>query len=333
MKYIRQFPMLAVLLLSALFLTGAGLAGRGDIYESYRQGKQSGNPISWVFLGLQDHILPWEVLGNKAVEMSRSIMGEPAEQQVTALPDNDVIDSPERENVVSDNTVGEEGMDSQTQDHAASEETEGTEAPQEQVEPQFVTVDESYFDDALFIGDSRTVGLYEYAGIEERADFFCKTSLTIWTVLEKPIVKNEEGKSITVEEALQEKSYGKIYLMLGINELGRGNTELFMEQYKKVVERIRELQPDAVLFVEGIMRVAGEKSSTDPIFNNANINERNENIARLANNKDIFYIDVNEAVCDEFGDLVAEYTFDQIHLKAAYYELWKQFLLEHGIVP
>lgn len=333
MKYIRQFPMLAVLLLSALFLTGAGLAGRGDIYESYRQGKQSGNPISWVFLGLQDHILPWEVLGNKAVEMSRSIMGEPAEQQVTALPDNDVIDSPERENVVSDNTVGEEGMDSQTQDHAASEETEGTEAPQEQVEPQFVTVDESYFDDALFIGDSRTVGLYEYAGLEERADFFCKTSLTIWTVLEKPIVKNEEGKSITVEEALQEKSYGKIYLMLGINELGRGNTELFMEQYKKVVERIRELQPDAVLFVEGIMRVAGEKSSTDPIFNNANINERNENIARLANNKDIFYIDVNEAVCDEFGDLVAEYTFDQIHLKAAYYELWKQFLLEHGIVP
>lgn len=333
MKYIRQFPMLAVLLLSALFLTGAGLAGRGDIYESYRQGKQSGNPISWVFLGLQDHILPWEVLGNKAVEMSRSIMGKPAEQQVTALPDNDVIDSPERENVLSDNTVGEEGMDSQTQDHAASEETKGTEAPQEQVEPQFVTVDESYFDDALFIGDSRTVGLYEYAGLEERADFFCKTSLTIWTVLEKPIVKNEEGKSITVEEALQEKRYGKIYLMLGINELGRGNTELFMEQYKKVVERIRELQPDAVLFVEGIMRVAGEKSSTDPIFNNANINERNENIARLANNKDIFYIDVNEAVCDEFGDLVAEYTFDQIHLKAAYYELWKQFLLEHGIVP
>lgn len=327
MKYIRQFSMLAVLLLSALFLTGAGLAGRGDAYESYRQGKQSGNPISWVFLGLQDHILPWEVLGNRAVEMSRSIMGKPAEQQVAALPDNDVIDSPERENVVSDNTVVEEGMDSQTQDHAASEETEGTEAP------QFVTVDESYFDDALFIGDSRTVGLYEYAGLEERADFFCKTSLTIWTVLEKPIVKNEEGKSITVEEALQEKRYGKIYLMLGINELGRGNTELFMEQYKKVVERIRELQPDAVLFVEGIMRVAGEKSSTDPIFNNANINERNENIARLANNKDIFYIDVNEAVCDEFGDLVAEYTFDQIHLKAAYYELWKQFLLEHGIVP
>lgn len=333
MKYIRQFPMLAVLLLSALFLTGAGLTGRGDAYESYRQGKQSGNPISWVFLGLQDHILPWEVLGNRAVEMSRSIMGKPAEQQVAALPDNDVIDSPERENVVSDNTVVEEGMDSQTQDHAASEEMEGTEAPQEQVEPQFVTVDESYFDDALFIGDSRTVGLYEYAGLEERADFFCKTSLTIWTVLEKPIVKNEEGKSITVEEALQEKRYGKIYLMLGINELGRGNTELFMEQYKKVVERIRELQPDAVLFVEGIMRVAGEKSSTDPIFNNANINERNENIARLANNKDIFYIDVNEAVCDEFGDLVAEYTFDQIHLKAAYYELWKQFLLEHGIVP
>lgn len=332
MKYIRQFPMLAVLLLSALFLTGAGLAGAGDDYQTYRRGKESGNPISWVFLGLQDHILPWEVLGNRVVEAGRTIMGKPAEQQAAALPDNDVIDSSEKETILSDNTVSEKGQENQTQDQAAAEKTAETEIPQEQAAPQFVTVDESYFDDALFIGDSRTVGLYEYAGLEERADFFCKTSLTIWTVLEKPIVKNEEGKSITVEEALQEKSYGKIYLMLGINELGRGNTELFMEQYKKVVERIRELQPDAVLFVEGIMRVAGEKSSTDSIFNNANINERNENIARLANNKDIFYLDVNEAVCDEFGDLVAEYTFDQIHLKAAYYELWKQFLLEHGIV-
>lgn len=80
------------------------------------------------------------------------------------------------------------------------------------------------------------------------------------------------------------------------------------------------------------MRVTGEKDESDPIFNNTNINDKNEAIAALADNRNIFYIDVNEVVCDENGNLVHEYTIDEIHLKAKYYEIWKQFLLEHGIV-
>ncbi len=45
-----------------------------------------------------------------------------------------------------------------------------------------------------------------------------------------------------------------------------------------------------------------------------------------------FFIDVNEAVCDENGNLYADWTFDQIHLKAKYYQVWENFLMEHGIV-
>ena len=40
---------------------------------------------------------------------------------------------------------------------------------------------------------------------------------------------------------------------------------------------------------------------------------------------------MNEAVCDENGNLNAEYTHDQIHLLGMYNDLWKQFLLEHGV--
>ncbi len=80
------------------------------------------------------------------------------------------------------------------------------------------------------------------------------------------------------------------------------------------------------------MRVSGKKSNSDAIFNNSNINARNNAIATLADNKQIFYIDVNEVVCDEEGNLHEDYTFDQIHLLGAYDEIWKQFLLEHGVV-
>lgn len=190
----------------------------------------------------------------------------------------------------------------------------------------FETVTEDYFDDALFIGDSRTVGLRDYTDLAEHADFYCETSLTIYKVLEESF----KGKG-TILGALSKKNYGKIYLMVGINELGRGTTEDFMAKYTEVVDTLHELCPDAKIMIQGIMHVSEKKSSSDAIFNNSNINARNNAIATLADNVHFFYIDMNEAVCDENGNLNAEYTHDQIHLLGMYNDLWKQFLLEHGV--
>ncbi|MCM1135392.1 MAG: GDSL-type esterase/lipase family protein [Clostridium sp.] len=193
-------------------------------------------------------------------------------------------------------------------------------------EYEFTSVDESYFDDALFIGDSRTVGLRDYTSLSEHADFYCETSLTIYKVL------GEEFKGLgTVEEALVNNTYGKIYIMVGVNELGRGTTEDFMAEYTRVVDRLHELEPDAKIFIQGIMRVTGKKHNSDAIFNNNNINARNNAIATLADNNQFFYIDVNEAVCDEEGNLNAEYTYDQIHLLGMYNDLWKEFLMTRGV--
>ena len=77
--------------------------------------------------------------------------------------------------------------------------------------------------------------------------------------------------------------------------------------------------------------VSEKKSNEDKIFNNSNIVARNNAIATLADNQEIFYIDVNEAVCDENGHLIEEYTYDQIHLLGRYNDLWKEYLLQHGI--
>ena len=193
-------------------------------------------------------------------------------------------------------------------------------------EYEFTQVDESYFDDALFIGDSRTVGLRDYTDLSEHADFYCETSLTI----QKILTENFPGLG-TIEEALAGKAYGKIYIMLGINELGLGTTENFMEKYTEVVDFLCEKAPQARIFVQGIMRVTGKKHHSDAIFNNNNINARSNAIATLADNEQIFYIDVNEVVCDEEGHLNTEYTYDQLHLLGMYNDLWKQFLMSHGV--
>ena len=210
---------------------------------------------------------------------------------------------------------------------------EATQEAEEEEPLEFTHVDKEYFADAVFIGDSRTQGLYEYSNLADVATFYSKTSLTVYNLFEKPKDFIREGdEKLTLEQALSRHQFKKVYLMIGINEMGTGTPESFFEAYARAVYKIRELQPDAIIFVQGIMRVAGQKNASDPVFNNTNINIRNVEIETLANGKDIFYIDVNEAVCDENGNLYADWTFDQIHLKAKYYQVWENFLMEHGIV-
>lgn len=228
----------------------------------------------------------------------------------------------------------EEGTDGKKSGEVSKNVTDVLKAEEAEKEKllEFETVTESYFDDALFIGDSRTVGIKKYTDLGN-ASFYSETGMSIYNIFDKKLLEptiSDEKKSL--EDVLTENTYGKIYLMVGINELGRGTADTYFAEYSKVIERIRQLQPEAIIFIEGNMNVTKEKSDNDPIFNNVNIGIRNAKIAALANQKDIFYIDINEAVTDDEGYLMDEYTFDDVHLKAKYYSIWKEFLLAHGIV-
>ncbi len=119
--------------------------------------------------------------------------------------------------------------------------------------------------------------------------------------------------------------------MVGINEIGVGNSEYFKDAYEQVVDRIREVQPDALIFINSIMHVSQAKSDTDSLYNNTNINARNDAIASLADNIHIYYLNINEAVDDENGALRSDITFDDIHLKGSCYEPWHEYLLAHGV--
>ncbi|MCR5581975.1 MAG: hypothetical protein K6F66_10345 [Pseudobutyrivibrio sp.] len=196
----------------------------------------------------------------------------------------------------------------------------------------FVTVDDSYFDDALFIGDSRMVGLSQYCEpIDSRATFYAKKSLSIYDIRDEQWIETDDGRDISLEEALTGQHFSKVYIMVGINELGRGDVEEFKYAYQTVIDNILNSQPQATIFINSIMHVSVDKNDTDPLYNNTNINLRNEALETLADGQQIFYIDINEAVDDDQGNLNSETTTDGVHLKGAYYELWYQYLLTHGI--
>lgn len=201
--------------------------------------------------------------------------------------------------------------------------------PEEPQTYDFTTATDDYFADACFIGDSRTVGISQYAGIEN-ATFLCKTSLSIYDY-DKPKISYDDT-TMSIHDILSETQFAKIYLMVGINECGTGTPETFYERYRDVVTDIRKLQPEALIFIQANLFVTQQKSDDGDSVTNENIAARNNLIATLANQKDIFYIDINESsLCDE-GALVSDYTWDQVHVKAQYYPIWKDFLLQHAIV-
>lgn len=317
MNSIKPYLLPFSILLSSLFFTLIGAYWNQEHYHQTQAYSAEKPPLALAMMGLHDGLL-FEQLDSEP--MSDDILLAEAS---TITPVEEVITPSVEMEVAEPQTEIKEIEETST---ALSPVAEDPVMPETY---SFTPVTEDYFKDAVFIGDSRTVGICEYSGIEN-ATFLCKTSLTIYDYDKPKISYNNEKTSI--QDVLEQKQFGKVYLMVGINECSYGTPESFYELYRQVVEDIRKLQPNALIFIEGNLLVTQSKSDSKQGVTNENISSRNELIATLANQKDIFYIDINNSSLCENGALIPEFTWDQIHIKAQYYTVWKDFLLEHGIV-
>ena len=323
MKILKKCPILVGIVVITIALSIVSLIFKDTVYAGYADKYESGDiPLMALALkGATDEIFPWSSTEEEALlpedtqgpDEGKELTEEESEQEGSEEP-LEVVD-------ISGNDIS--GNDISGNDVSGNS---------EDITYEFTEVDDDYFTDAVFIGDSRTVGLSEYCEpLDTRATFYAKVSLTIYDVFKKEYIKTDDGK-IGLEQALTENQYGKVYIMLGLNEIGTGDNEYFKNAYAEVINKIRELQPDAIIYIQGIMHVAAAKSRVDKNFNNEKINSRNASLAELADNKTIFFIDMNESVDDEEGNLDSTLSSDDVHLKASAYERWHEFLLHNAIV-
>ena len=225
--------------------------------------------------------------------------------------------------VSGDETVsGEEALAENVAD--GPEEKPGEEETAPEDEPELPP--ELFFQDTLFIGDSRTMGLVEYADLNN-ATVFADTGMNIYRLYS---LKNAvQGQEASLEDILTKKQYRKIYLMLGINELGYDETQT-VKRFEEEVLKLQEFQPDAKIILEANLHVTTARSRRDKIFNNEGIDRINENIRLIAEKYGFSYIDINELFDDETGGLGAEYTHDEVHVLGKYYQQWADWIRETG---
>lgn len=186
-----------------------------------------------------------------------------------------------------------------------------------------VSIADPDFSGALFIGDSRTVGLSEYGNLGQ-AKVFANSGMSVYNVLNVEVKFGDEGKK-KLEAVLAERSYRTIYLMLGINELGYdyGRT---VKQYRSVVNKIKEMEPGAVLVLQANLHVTKDKASKGTVFNNDKINAFNQAVAVIAQEAGCVYLDVNGLFDDPEGNLEAKYSTDGAHVLGKYYSVWSDWL-------
>ena len=190
-------------------------------------------------------------------------------------------------------------------------------------------VDESYFDDALFIGDSRTQGFILYSGLANTTSYAGK-GLAVNKISTDAVV-TENGQDYTVSQALENHSgeFKKVYLMFGVNELGWSYPEKFQESYQQVVQEVKKTQPDATIYVQSILPVSKEKSDSSDIYNMERVNMFNGLLQEMAEEEGVIYLDVASSVMDSEGYLPADASTDGVHLNKEYCQIWLRYLEEH----
>lgn len=191
-------------------------------------------------------------------------------------------------------------------------------------------VDDSYFDDVAFVGDSRTDGFRLYSGLE-RGTYFCVTGETVASATDMENWKTEDGRKISLADAVAAADCGKIYLMLGINELGWNGTDIFRDHAENLLRRLQADHPDAEIVVQSLLPVSAEQDAKGSYVNNQRILAYNQVWMELAEETGCDYVNIAEAVTGEDGCLPAEMSFDGVHLNRAGCHAWLDYLRTHSV--
>ena len=201
--------------------------------------------------------------------------------------------------------------------------------------PESEEVEMEYFEDALFIGDSRTDGLQIYSGIKG-ATFYCYKGLNIFDMSKRQVVEMNGGKYTVVEALEKGPQYKKIYISLGVNELGYPGTDSFYKAFKSFLEEVKSAQPDAIIYLQNLVPVNPEicaQKNQPSYVNNDRVADFNSVFPKLAEECQVALVDVKTALSDENGILPAEATVDGVHFTKAWYQKWLEYLMCHTVTP
>ncbi len=199
-------------------------------------------------------------------------------------------------------------------------------------------VDLSYFDDAVFVGDSLADGFRVY---KETTGINNSTYITAKSTSPKSYlgggyinVTDENGATVPVVgfEAIRNANPGKIYITLGTNALVNMTDDDFINSYYQFIDELRTYLPETQIYVTSIPPVAAFEVAERPVFDPSRIYNINVRIAQMCYEKDLAFINLYEVLKSSSGYLREDIAaYDGIHLTPQGYLEWANYLRTHTV--
>lgn len=235
----------------------------------------------------------------------------------------------------------------ETQEETTEKAEEASASEESPVTYEYTQVDDSYFNDAVFIGDSISYGFELYV-TEKRANgetvlgeaqFLTSGSLSygnsLWDVSDESVHPTYNGEKMKLEDAIAQIKPGKIFILLGTNDVALYGVEQTIANADTEISRMLEAFPGAEIFIMSTTpKYSPAESNVDGALNNADIDALNVAMRQFAVEKGYNFMNIAPLFKDETGGLAADYCSDKegmgIHFTSAAYDIWLDFLYSYG---
>jgi len=212
--------------------------------------------------------------------------------------------------------------------------------------PKCEMVDHSYFNDTVFIGDSVSEKLHlfvtkmrkTYPELLGNAKFITTPSLSSRNAL-KPVSDTSlhptvRGKKMTIEDAVALSGAKKVYVMLGMNDVGINGVNESAKNLMTLLRKIKDKSPDIQIFVQSATpRMKGDKPTTSQLFK---YNMKVYEYCLKYTDYGMYFVDVAYVMRNKYGNLPAKYCSDPdsmaIHFTDKACKEWIKYLYTHALV-
>lgn len=207
--------------------------------------------------------------------------------------------------------------------------------------PAGAKVDASYFDDAVFVGDSVSLKLSYYEAAVDLlgdAQFLTSGSLgsgnALWSVSNDSVHPTYQGEKMLLEESIPLTGAKKLYIMLGMNDIALYGLDGSVANLVTLIQKILANTPGLQVYVQSMTPITSTSDLLSPSGHNPNnIQKYNQKLLAACQANGWYFVNVGEVMCDENGYLRREYCSDPddmgIHFTNAGCAAWVEYLLTH----
>lgn len=299
---------------AAIIVIASGLIAYG--WQKYEEGKHPD--------GAESYSLPNAFL-DFAQLVTDFFNQDKAESEDLASQDS-VDGEKKEEDKVTEITVG--GDKYGTSEEMSSEEESEPEVKGGLV-PETTAEDESFLDTAVFVGDY-FIYYADYIGYCEHALPVYSTGYDLNSLLSKKVMRLE-GEEVTLTDYVASvKGAQAFYIMLSAESISWMDYPTFVKKYTALLDEIIAAQPDADIYIQSILPInQAEASKRSYSVTNEKIDQINSYLASIAEEEEVWYLDLASVFKDKNGELPEEMTTNGIRLTDEAYALWYEYILTH----